>query len=122
MADAIYKQIGLHYRAERVAKGFTQSELAEQLGVTFQQVQKYENGSNRIPIDKLIKSLEIFGISMTDFFSHVYGNKVQSLSPDSVKEVAEERQLVNIFRELDPKVRKATLEMIQTVSKQSGLN
>jgi transcriptional regulator with XRE-family HTH domain len=49
-----YRDLGRNVRTARSAAGKSQSEVAEFLDVTFQQVQKYENGKNRIPIDRLV--------------------------------------------------------------------
>jgi transcriptional regulator with XRE-family HTH domain len=49
-----YRELGRNLRVARSASGKNQSEIAEHLDVTFQQVQKYENGSNRIPVDRLV--------------------------------------------------------------------
>jgi transcriptional regulator with XRE-family HTH domain len=49
-----YRDLGRNLRAARSAAGISQSEVAEFLDVTFQQVQKYEKGTNRIPIDSLV--------------------------------------------------------------------
>ena len=49
-----YRELGRNLRVARSAAGKSQSEVAEHLDVTFQQVQKYENGTNRIPVDRLV--------------------------------------------------------------------
>jgi len=48
-----YRELGRNLRVARSAAGKSQSEIAVYLDVTFQQVQKYENGTNRIPVDRL---------------------------------------------------------------------
>lgn len=50
--------IGARIRARREAIGMTQVTLSDQLGVTFQQVQKYERGVNRVSADTLLKAAE----------------------------------------------------------------
>jgi transcriptional regulator with XRE-family HTH domain len=57
--SSFYRDLGRSIRNTRNAAGKSQTEAAEALDVTFQQFQKYENGSNRIPIDKLA-SLALF--------------------------------------------------------------
>jgi transcriptional regulator with XRE-family HTH domain len=47
------RHVGLHIRMRRKALGISQEKLAEQLGLTFQQVQKYERGANRVSASKL---------------------------------------------------------------------
>jgi transcriptional regulator with XRE-family HTH domain len=56
MEKDFYKEVGGRLRFHRQEMGLTQSDLARRLGLTFQQVQKYESGANRIPLDKLIES------------------------------------------------------------------
>ena len=51
--NPIDKQVGQRVRSLRMSKGWSQSALAAVLGVTFQQVQKYENGKNRIAPSRL---------------------------------------------------------------------
>ncbi len=47
--------IGQNIRANRLARGLSQGELGDQIGVTFQQVQKYETGTNRVGGSRLIQ-------------------------------------------------------------------
>jgi transcriptional regulator with XRE-family HTH domain len=47
------RHVGLHIRMRRKALGISQERLAESLGLTFQQVQKYERGANRVSASKL---------------------------------------------------------------------
>ncbi|KQP21833.1 hypothetical protein ASF27_14750 [Methylobacterium sp. Leaf102] len=54
--------------ALRKSRGLSQSALARTLGVTFQQVQKYENGTNRITADRLAKLGTLFEIPVSAFF------------------------------------------------------
>lgn len=60
--------IGAQLREFRMSKKLSQSKLAEELGVTFQQVQKYENGSNRLTCGKLYIFAQMLGKSPADFF------------------------------------------------------
>ncbi|MGA7787338.1 MAG: helix-turn-helix transcriptional regulator [Xanthobacteraceae bacterium] len=55
-------------RAKRKAMGLTQSELSVKLGVTFQQMQKYEKGTNRISAGRLYRLCEIFAVDPRYFF------------------------------------------------------
>ena len=60
---------GRRIRDMRIEKGFTQHELAEALGVTFQQLQKYERGNNRISAVALYKIATFLETPITYFFS-----------------------------------------------------
>ncbi len=66
----IEKHVGKKIKLFRQLKGFSQSDVAVHLGITFQQFQKYESGKNRIPISRLMKLAEIFGVNMSVFFEN----------------------------------------------------
>jgi transcriptional regulator with XRE-family HTH domain len=58
--------LGQRLRLARKALGLTQKDLAIKLGITFQQLQKYEKGTNRISVDRLYEVVDILGIDMKD--------------------------------------------------------
>lgn len=68
-ADPRDREIGRRVRAQRHAKGFSQKKLAEEIGVKFQQVQKYESGVNRIGSGRLQRIAEVLGVSVDFFFA-----------------------------------------------------
>ena len=57
--DAI---VGRRVRTRRLLLGITQTQLAQQLGVSFQQVQKYENGANRVGAGRLVQIAQVLGV------------------------------------------------------------
>ena len=61
-SNEIAMTIGKNMRAFRTAHGLSQAEVAECLGVTFQQVQKYENGKNRISSVSLAKLRDFYDV------------------------------------------------------------
>lgn len=60
--------VGGRVRMRRKLLGVSQDQLAESLGLTFQQVQKYERGANRISASKLFRIAEILGVDVSYFF------------------------------------------------------
>jgi len=60
-ASPIDKHIGARMRESRLAINMSQSHLGEKLGVTFQQIQKYESGRNRVKRSALVRDLRSFG-------------------------------------------------------------
>ena len=68
MYHPIDVKVGKRVRETRVARGLSQSALAEQLGVSFQQVQKYERGSNRMGASRLADVAKILGVSIGYLF------------------------------------------------------
>jgi transcriptional regulator with XRE-family HTH domain len=68
VAHPIDKHVGTKLRARRTKLGMTQSTLAEALGLTFQQVQKYEKGANRIGAGRLQQIAQILHMPVGSFF------------------------------------------------------
>jgi transcriptional regulator with XRE-family HTH domain len=62
------RSVGRRVRILRVSRGLSQSALASQLGLTFQQLQKYEKGTNRISASKLHDIARILGVEVASFF------------------------------------------------------
>jgi transcriptional regulator with XRE-family HTH domain len=67
--DARDAEIGRLVRAQRRQVRLSQTDLAERIGVSFQQVQKYENGTNRISISRLTRIAEALAVPPTFFFA-----------------------------------------------------
>lgn len=63
--------VGARISLRRSALGLSQSALAQQLGISFQQVQKYETGQNRISASRLHRTATVLGTSVDSFFPPV---------------------------------------------------
>ncbi len=79
----IYKQIGEKIRKLRLMKGMSQKELARYVGVTYQQIQNYEKGKSKIPVDRLIKIAEAFEVSL-DYFLKEFDNSHTKISDSEI--------------------------------------
>ncbi|MDD9332048.1 MAG: helix-turn-helix transcriptional regulator [Wolbachia sp.] len=66
--DSIDITIGKKVRLWRRARGLTTVQLGEKLGVSFSQIMKYENASNRISASKLYNLAKILSVNVSDFF------------------------------------------------------
>ena len=66
--DAVDTLVGQNIRILRQDRGMSQTELGRKIDVTFQQVQKYENGTNRVGSGRLFKIASTFGVPITAFF------------------------------------------------------
>lgn len=64
----INKSIGKRLCLRRTTLGLSQGDVARALGITFQQVQKYEKGKNMVSPIKLLQLAELFGVSVAYFF------------------------------------------------------
>ena len=58
-ADEFDKIIGSNLRMHRKKAGFTQMELAQSVGITFQQIQKYESGANRMALSRAVQICQV---------------------------------------------------------------
>src|SRR4028118_1271106 len=67
-ATEVDKQVGARIRARRQALQISQTALGEAAGITFQQVQKYENGGNRISTGRLAQIAETLEVPVAYFF------------------------------------------------------
>ena len=83
--DPVDIEVGHRIRIERLARGLSQTALANKLGVTFQQVQKYEKGVNRVGAGRLTKIAEVLGIEVGTFFS---GKEMLKSEPSKEGEVS----------------------------------
>ncbi|HML14308.1 MAG TPA: helix-turn-helix transcriptional regulator [Xanthobacteraceae bacterium] len=66
--SAVDVAVGRNVRIWRMAKGLSQAQLASRLGITFQQLQKYEVGANRIGTGRLVKIAGFLGIPVAALF------------------------------------------------------
>jgi transcriptional regulator with XRE-family HTH domain len=62
--DSVDREVGQRIRRCRLAAGVSQTKLADALGVTFQQIQKYEKGNNRLSAGRLTKIATVLGVSV----------------------------------------------------------
>ena len=69
--DEVDAYVGARIGLRRSALGLSQSALAQQLGISFQQVQKYETGQNRISASRLHRTATVLGTSVETFFPPV---------------------------------------------------
>jgi len=91
VASELDIEIGQRLRRARLSKGLTQQGLAERIGISFQQVQKYENGSNRISSSRLLGIVRTLEIPITYFFDELGDDDFVSEEnelPDRVMRVA----------------------------------
>ncbi|ANK95141.1 MULTISPECIES: helix-turn-helix domain-containing protein [Rhizobium] len=124
--NAIDSYVGARIRTRRQLLGMSQERLAEQIGVTFQQVQKYEKGINRIGASRLQRIAEVLHTSPSFFFEQ---NESQPLSlqglalPDNADPVAEflrtkEGLVLNraFLKIADPDIRETIIALVKAMA------
>jgi transcriptional regulator with XRE-family HTH domain len=111
-----YRDLGRNLRAARAAAGKSQIETAEHLDVTFQQIQKYENGINRIPIDRLVSLAAYFEVPLAQFTAPSVGDS--EFQSHAVKFGAKEfRSLVEAWGTIkDRQVRADLLTLVRRMA------
>lgn len=70
-ASAVDIHVGRQIRARRDQIGMSQETLGEELGITFQQIQKYERGANRVAAGRLFEFAKVLGCSILYFYEGV---------------------------------------------------
>jgi transcriptional regulator with XRE-family HTH domain len=83
--DEVDAYVGARIGLRRSALGLSQSALAQQLGISFQQVQKYETGQNRISASRLHRAATVLGTSVETFFPPV--ETVRGAADDSWRQM-----------------------------------
>ncbi len=111
---AIYRQIGEKIRRLRLTKGLSQKDLAKYVGVTYQQIQNYEKGKSKIPVDRLIRIAEALEVSL-DYFLKEFDN-----NHDRVPE-SELALLQTYYKNISSeKIRKQILSLLHTLAEETS--
>ena len=76
--NAVDRHIGSKLRERRLEIGMSQEALADLLGITFQQIQKYEKGANRVAASRLYAISKALDVSVSYFFDGLAGSAVKS--------------------------------------------
>ncbi|MDP1630027.1 MAG: helix-turn-helix transcriptional regulator [Caulobacter sp.] len=110
-------------RANRKRVGMSQSQLAEALGLTFQQVQKYERGSNRVSASKLFEIAQTLDLTISTFFEGLdrSSSDGESISADLIQfaNLRGADTLIHAYRRLTPNVRRALANLAGAMSGQA---
>lgn len=120
--DPIDVHVGHRVRARRKMLGLSQTQLGKELGVTFQQVQKYERGMNRIGSSRLFRIAGALDVPVSYFFEgaemHVDGDAPTVEMVDNEAFMREETQdLVKAYYKIDDsRVRKKVLGLARLLS------
>ncbi|MBF9233136.1 helix-turn-helix domain-containing protein [Microvirga alba] len=124
---SIDKEIGSRVRMRRISVGMSQEKLGDMLGLTFQQVQKYEKGTNRISVGRLVDIAKILGVDIPFFFNGIKSIKAdagfaEEEAPPYISEVMstpEGLQLIRTFTNIkNPKVRKSIVQLVSALASQ----
>ena len=110
--NAVDMHVGKRVRLRRTLLGLSQEQLGTELNITFQQVQKYERGANRISASRLWDIGQILDVPINYFFDDMTENTMRS----SPRRVSRGSELLDLSDEQikDPMARRETLELVRT--------
>lgn len=124
--NPVDKHVGSRVRMRRVLIGMSQEKLGEALGITFQQIQKYEKGTNRIGASRMQQISNVMAVPVSYFFEDAPGSEGkssgfgESVSSDYVVDfltTTEGLQLNKSFvRISDAKVRKKIVDLVSALA------
>ena len=121
-ANAVDVHVGLRIRAARQAAGLSQERFGNELGVTFQQVQKYEKGSNRVGASRLSDAARILSVPVSFFFENEEGSGKTRKTNDGLLAVTEALSTpegIRIARALarisDPNLRRRVADLLEAM-------
>ena len=120
--------VGSRIRLRRKFLGLSQTDLAEALGLTFQQVQKYERGSNRISASKLFETGKALKAPVAYFFDGYAGHQDKGFEESSKEQgvsaflrISEGVEMAEAFpRVRSPKHRRSVLSLVRSLADDDG--
>ena len=120
--NSVDVHVGRRIRAARLAKGMSQERLAESLGVTFQQVQKYEKGVNRVGAGRLHYLAKTLTVPISYFFEDAAGVELMPATNegfDAITEALSTKEGIRIARALarirEPEVRRRIADLLDAM-------
>ncbi|HET7413983.1 MAG TPA: helix-turn-helix transcriptional regulator [Pararhizobium sp.] len=121
--------VGSRIRLRRTMLGMSQEKLGDSLGITFQQIQKYEKGTNRVGASRLQNISAILNVPVAFFFEDAPGDAgggaglAESSSPNYVVDFlssSEGLQLNRAFVKIqDPKVRRKIVDLVKALGSEA---
>ncbi len=116
-------QVGARVRMRRMLVGLSQEKLGERVGLTFQQIQKYEKGTNRISASRMQQISEALSVPVSYFFEGSRSTSEEGFAEKSAPFIAdflgtsEGLQLNKAFlRVKDPKVRRKIVDLVRSLA------
>ena len=118
-SSPIDKHVGHQLRVMRTLRGLSQDKLGQMMGLTFQQIQKYERGMNRIGVSRLYDLSRVLDVSVTYFFENMSANAsvvkpTMAMTGSSSSAVAPVRESVaDAVDRQDILIKRETLELVR---------
>ena len=111
--DPVDVHVGSRMREMRLLRGLSQTALGRELGVTFQQIQKYERGANRLSASMLWHAADALNVPISYFFDQIRpGQPI----PEQVQASPDEIAMVRHFRRLPDRLRRTFAELAEILA------
>ena len=112
------RHVGLRVRQRRQLLGLSQTKLADALNVTFQQVQKYERGSNRIDAGRLHQLSRVLDVPVSYFFEALESGDTPAIGTGAPELTREQVTLVRAFEAIsDAGIRRRITDLVREIAR-----
>jgi len=113
--------VGTRIRRRRRELGMTQRDLGDEIGVRFQQIQKYETGRNRVSASKLWKIAQSLDVPISYFFAHAGDRGIARHADPAAEMETEARELATAFLSLPAEHRRALLSLARAIRRPEAI-
>ena len=118
-SHAVDTHVGARMRQRRTLLGMSQTKLGDAVGLTFQQIQKYERGSNRVSSSRLFEFAKVLDVPVAYFFDEMPANALSGrpMSGRGRKGFGEAGTPFEQEKDKDPLIKRETLELVRAYYK-----
>jgi len=115
MKHPVDAHVGKRIRHRRWMIGMTQQQLAERVGIKFQQIQKYETGMNRVSASRLWDIADVLDVQIAFFFEGFDSDAAAAAEADPMAD-KEAMQLVRIFHSIPEQQRRRLFDLARVLT------
>ncbi len=116
-ATEVDVQIGKTIKKIRILNGYSQEHVANEMNITFQQIQKYERGTNRISASRMYALSKILDVGIQEFFMGLDANNTSNASEALESADVKTLKLLMKFNKIDnPKIKKLIISLLKNSS------